>query len=150
MEFFLQPYILLPANCLQNNNMVNFCPVSINQSTFGIVLDGIIFFLTTRGMLCTNYNTVILVRSVIKFSDRNFLFIAKVYAFLDLILVSSFSYTVKLFNFIARCLLYSTFIMKFSKLRRMIKYTIVSQKYFIWTMNDYDMCRQSVILSSFY
>ena len=74
----------------------------INQSTFGIVLDGIIFFLTTRVMLCTNYNTVILVRSVIKFSDRNFLFIAKVYAFLDLILVSIFSYTVKLFNFIAR------------------------------------------------
>ena len=51
----------------------------INQSTFGIVLDGIIFFL--RLGLCyviTIYNTVILVRSVIKFSDRNFLFIEKV------------------------------------------------------------------------
>ena len=33
----------------------------------------------------TIYNSVILVRSVIKFLDRNFLFIEKVQAFLDLI-----------------------------------------------------------------
>ena len=32
------------------------------------------------------FNTVILVRSIIKFLDRNFLFIEKVQAFLDLIL----------------------------------------------------------------
>ena len=31
----------------------------------------------------TIYNTVILIRSVIKFLDRNFLFIEKVQAFLD-------------------------------------------------------------------
>ena len=36
--------------------------------------------------IITIFNTVILVRSVIKFLDRNFLFIEKVQVFLDLIL----------------------------------------------------------------
>ena len=37
-------------------------------------------------LILTIYNTVILVRIVIKFLDRHFLFIEKVQAFLDLIL----------------------------------------------------------------
>ena len=37
-------------------------------------------------LILTIYNTVILVRFVIKFLDRHFLFIEKVQAFLDLIL----------------------------------------------------------------
>ena len=43
------------------------------------------FFVLHQGKI-TIYNTVILVHSFIKFLDRNFLFIEKVQAFLDLIL----------------------------------------------------------------
>jgi len=40
MEFFLQLDIILPI--VYNNNMFNFC-YNINQLTFGILLDGIIW-----------------------------------------------------------------------------------------------------------
>ena len=51
------------------------------------VFDKFIFhILNGQFVIITIYNTVILVRSVRKFLDRNFLFIEKVQAFSDLIL----------------------------------------------------------------
>jgi len=43
-------------------------------------------------ILITIYNTVILIRSVLKFLDRNFLFVEKVQVILDLILSQTLTF----------------------------------------------------------
>ena len=43
-------------------------------------------------ILITIYNTVILIRSILKFLDRNFLFVEKVQVILDLILSQTLTF----------------------------------------------------------